>query len=174
MWKSNWEIELQRFSTKPEALLARGKSVDYRWSLHLDSGIVVIWLAISTAIQTEACWSIFFFIYFFLLERICWWSWCYFHSCIDDLHYRKFHRRQLVLILLSFNYACVITINCLHVGSGMESKLNHAVFKQRVEVLRRYVGKVNDRELQVLNLVQTLLNKCQHPEGAGVFCVTLH
>lgn len=51
----------------------------------------------------------------------------------------------------------------------MESKLNHAVFKQRVEVLRRYVGKVNDRELQVLNLVQTLLNKCQHPEGAGVF-----
>lgn len=50
-------------------------------------------------------------------------------------------------------------------GSGMESKLNHAVFKQRVEVLRRYVGKVNDRELQVLTVVQTLLNKCQHPEG---------
>ncbi|KAI9561363.1 hypothetical protein GHT06_012320 [Daphnia sinensis] len=50
-------------------------------------------------------------------------------------------------------------------GSGMESKLNHAVFKQRVEVLRRYVGKVIDREVQVVSVIQTLLNKCQHPEG---------
>lgn len=52
------------------------------------------------------------------------------------------------------------------VGSGVQSKLNHAIFKQCVEIVRLYVDKVDDSELQVLFVLQTLLSQHQHWEGA--------
>ncbi|XP_046457222.1 eukaryotic translation initiation factor 4 gamma 3-like isoform X2 [Daphnia pulex] len=67
-----------------------------------------------------------------------------------------------------------VTENAIE-GRGKDSKLNSTVLKNRMDVLKRYVDNIADRELQLLYAVQALVTQRQHPKGLmqGIF-ETLH
>jgi hypothetical protein len=61
--------------------------------------------------------------------------------------------------------------NFSHLERGKDSKLNSTVLKNRMDVLKRYVDNIADRELQLLYAVQALVTQRQHPKGICFFFV---
>ena len=94
-----------------------------------------------------------------------WWSRFRFYSCCGHCCRWEFYWRFVIGFLENvWRISNVLFFFIL--GRGADSKLNNSILKHWAEVLRRYVNKIADRELQLLFAVQILVTKRQHAKGS--------